>query len=373
MALIELSVGYRKYLDLSKIGSVGFNTNRALVLLLVAISSILYPTKVNSQDNRLVKFETLVKEFEDSLRFNGVLLMADSLGTFYTKSVGYANYENALLHRTESKFRIASLSKMFVSYMIFILVDQGKLKLDDPLGELVPMLNTSFKEQITIRALLNHTSGLIRDIDKLSAKSQRDYFTTDEIIQLVNLSSLQSAPGSIYSYSNVGYSLLGIIIENVTGKKLNAAFQTLLGKPLHLTSSGHEEDNKVVEALSPGYDILLDEVYRSAYEDKSHVFAAGSFYSNVNDLAIFAREVIEGSLLSDSLHVHYLATTKNNRTEGAWITYSYRSDLGYGPEKGKFLTFSGNCPGYSSFLEIFLNHKILVAGLSNLTPINSSF
>lgn len=343
------------------------------ILFAVLVSSyfLLTSYQVKSQDKRVEKFESLVEALVDSLNFNGVLSATDQQGAIYNKAIGSASFEHKVELKVESKFRIASVSKMILSYMVYILVDQGKLQFDDPATKHIPLLNNQFKN-ITVRNLLDHTSGLMRDIDLFSQKSRRDYFSRDEIVQLVNSSSLQSVPGHSFSYSNVGYSLIGLIIERVTGQTLNQSFQQLLAIPIKLTATGHEEGGNVIEELVAGYDLLFDCVFNASFEDKSHVFGAGSFYSNAVDLTFFGQEIINGSLLSDSMHTLYLKEVGNNRTGGGWITYPYRSELANGPQKGKFLTFAGSCPGYNSFVGIFLDHKIVVVSLSNLAPINTS-
>lgn len=331
-----------------------------LSLLIAMFGSSLY-----AQDTRKQDLNDLAQKFKDSLNYSGVFLVANDTTTLLEKAYGYANIEHAVKNTTDTKFRIASISKMFVSYAIFILADKKEIDFDEPIEKYFPTLKKEFSKQITIKHLINHSSGLTRDIDILSPKSSHENYTEEEFITILNSTNLQSTPGKSYSYSNVGFSLLGRVIERVTKKKFNDAMNYLIFEPLKLKNTGHEIEGQIITDMSNGYNALQEELFKSSHENKSHVFAAGSMYSNAQDLLLFAKEVIDGNLISDKMQKLYLKS-------GGWVTWNYTANLNNQKSDGQFLMHGGSCPGYRAVIGIFLNDKTVVIGLSNNTPINTS-
>lgn len=344
---------------------MGYVKDFLLILLLFTLSTNSYA------QNEKTHLHELAQKIKDSLSYSGVLLVSRNDTILLEKAYGYANAGYAIRNKIDTKFRIASLSKMFVSYVIYILVGKKKIDLNDTLDKYFFDLDKKFSSHIRIRHLLNHTSGLLRSIDNLSNKTIHDYYSENELISIVNSTELKFPPGSSFSYSNIGYSLLGWIIEKVTKKEFNQAMSDLIFKPLGLQNTGHEIEGQIVKNKAEGYNLINNQVYKSFHENKSHVFAAGSLYSNTSDLLLFGKEIMTGSLLSESMRKCYLES-KNNRTTSGWVTWNYKVNLKGQKSEGQLLMHGGSCPGFRSSLTIFLDHNIIVIGLSNKTPLNTS-
>ncbi|TJY31595.1 serine hydrolase domain-containing protein [Pontimicrobium aquaticum] len=337
-----------------------------LSLIIIMISISLY-----AQDNRKQDLNDLAEKFKDSLDYSGVFLVADDTSVLLEKAYGYANMEHSVKNKIDTKFRIASISKMFVSYAIFILADNKEIDFNESIEKYFPLLKRELSEKITIKHLLSHSSGLIRDIDNISSKSFHENYTEEEFITILNSTNLQSTPGKRSSYSNVGFSLLGRIIEKVTKKNFNEAMSQLIFKPLKLKNTGHEIEGHIITDLANGYNAIGEELFKSSHENKSHVFAAGSMYSSAHDLLLFAKEVLRGSLISNETRKLYLKT-KGYSTFSGWVTWNYSSNLNNQTSSGQFLMHGGSCPGYRATIGIFLEAKTVVIGLSNKAPINTS-
>jgi len=320
---------------------------------------------VYAQDTRKQDLSDLAQKFKDSLDYSGVFLVANGTTILLEKAYGYANMEHTVKNTINTKFRIASISKMFVSYAIFILADKKEVDFNESIEKYFPSLKKEFSKQITIKHLITHSSGLTRDIDILSPKSSHENYTEEEFITILNSTNLQSTPGKSYSYSNVGFSLLGRIIEKATKKNFNEAMSQLIFKPLKLKNTGHEIEGHIVADMANGYNAIGEELFKSSHENKSHVFAAGSMYSNAKDLLLFAKEVIDGDLISDKMHKLYLKS-------GGWVTWKYSGNLNNQKSVGQFLMHSGSCPGYRATIGLFLEDNTVVIGLSNKVPINTA-
>lgn len=328
---------------------------------------------LNAQEDKRIKNELnlLANQLRDSLNYNGVLVVSDNSNSLLKRTFGYSNYEHRIKNDLNTKFRIASVSKMFTSYAIYILADKRLINLNSSIRSFIPSLNKKFKN-ITVNQLILHTSGLTRSIDNLGGKTNHNSYTNDELISIINSTDLQSVPGKSFSYSNVGFSLLGIIIENITKKTYADAMNYLVFNPLGLKNTGHEIEGKILLNKANGYNWIGQNIYNSNHENKSHVIAAGSLFSSANDLILFSKEIINGSLLSKEMHKKYLKIVSNNRTGGGWVSWGYKANLENEKKKGQLVMHGGSSPGFRAVICIFLDHKKIVVGLSNQTPINTS-
>ena len=179
----------------------------------------------------------------------------------FSKSYGFANIEYDIPNSASRVFRIASTSKQFTAACIVLLVQQGKISLDDNLKSIFPAF-PFYAEEITIKHMLNHTSG-IRDYLQLSYLSGLDdddfYEDADVMKWLVNQSDLNFAPGEDYLYSNSGYWLLGQIVNEVSGMNMAAFAKQEIFEPLGMKNTHfHNDNNRIVKNRASGYAPLGD-------------------------------------------------------------------------------------------------------------------
>ena len=152
----------------------------------------------------------------------------------YSKGYGLANMEYNIPNSASSVFRIGSTSKQFTAACIVLLAEKNKLSLDDNLKSIFPDF-PEYAEKITIRHLLNHTSG-IRDylqISYLKGLGDDDYYTDENVMKwLINQTELNFTPGEEYLYSNSGYWLLGQIVNKVSGMHMAEFAEKEIFEPL---------------------------------------------------------------------------------------------------------------------------------------------
>jgi CubicO group peptidase (beta-lactamase class C family) len=169
--------------------------------------------------------------------FSGVALIADHGKPLYHKAFGYRNFETKDPMDTAAIFELASVSKQFTAMIIMMLKEEGKLSYDDPIEKYIPNLPYS---GITLRHLLNHTSGLpdYQEVmnqhwDKTKAAGNKDnieYLITYHPAKLFE-------PGERYEYSNTGYMLLGSVVEIVSGKDFIDFINERIFKPVQMNNT----------------------------------------------------------------------------------------------------------------------------------------
>ena len=220
----------------------------------------------------------------------------------WTTAKGKADLATGEAMKTEDKFRIASITKTFTAEMVLILSDQGKLGLDDTVDKLVSDVPNG--DKITIRMLLNHTSGIWdEDPDGILQKGLKNdplrKWDPCEIFQAFTGGKVQHEPGKEYEYSNAGYVLLSIIIEKVSEKSVQEVLAETITGPLEMTDTYFPEGPEINGPHAHGYDGAEDVTEKI---DPSWDFTAGAMISTANDLHKWAKAFAEGELLSPEMH-----------------------------------------------------------------------
>ena len=166
----------------------------------------------------------------------------------YKKGYGLSNLEHRVPVSTSTVFEVASLSKQFTAFAILSLAKERKISLDDDVRKFVPEL-PNYGKTITIRNLLNHTSGLRDWISMLTAAGYRidDVITHRQIMKMVvSQRRLNHAPGEKYAYTNSGYTLLAEIFKRVSGTSLSEWTSNNVFKPLGMNATGFHDDHRTV-------------------------------------------------------------------------------------------------------------------------------
>lgn len=203
------------------------------------------------------------------------------------KGYGLANIELNVPATPDTVYQSGSIAKTFTATLIMMLVDRGKLGLDDK-------INLYFKkapkiwQNITIRHLLTHTSGIINyDDDKnpLKINVRLDY-TDEALFKLIASKPLDFQPGDKFNYSNSGYVLLGMIIKNVTGKHWGDLAEEYIFKPLDMKTARIISEADIIPNRAAGYRLVNGELKNQEYISPSlNRVADGSLYLTVLDLA----------------------------------------------------------------------------------------
>ncbi|MER6663340.1 serine hydrolase domain-containing protein [Amycolatopsis japonica] len=226
---------------------------------------------------------------------------------------GVASIERPGKPDASGRWRIASVSKVFVATLVLQLVAEERVGLDEPIQRLLPGL-LPYPEPITVRQLLQHTSGLPRDLlpeDTWSSPAEVDterfeHFDSDDMIRLsVTKQPLQFKPGTSWAYSNTGYNVLGLLVEKTTRKPLERVLAERITGPLHLRDTSLPRDFPfLIRPAARGYEQLYDaprgltDVTTYNY---SRYYGAGGMVSSAKDLNRFFEALFGGRLLPAEL------------------------------------------------------------------------
>jgi CubicO group peptidase (beta-lactamase class C family) len=294
----------------------------------------------------------------------------------WSKGYGYSNTSNKVPAATNTLYSICSISKLFTAVAIMQLYDAGKLRLDDTVDSLLPGYNLKQKYPnsgpITVRSLLTHSSGLPRESDYPYWTGPDFPFPKQEEVNSKLKEQETLYPASTYfQYSNLGLTLLGEIVEKVSGKKYEVYVEENILKPLRLNDTHpYLPKNEHGRKMAIGYGALKRDGTRDAVNlfDARGITAAAGFSSNVEDLARFASwqfrllenegtEILKSATLKEMQRVHW--------TDPDWTT---TWGLGFSVSRQGQTTIvghGGSCPGYRSTLQLDPKDKMAYTVMIN--------
>ena len=254
----------------------------------------------------LQDFDAMLTRLSDADEFSGAALVAKDGKVIFKKAWGKADHVTGAMNRTDTKFNLASAGKMFTGVAVLQLVQENKLALDDTVGKhLGDYANKDVREQVTIRQLLTHTSGL-GEMFNARYKAERERLrSVKAFVSLFENDPLRFKPGSRWGYSNAGYCLLGAIVEKVSGEDYYDYLDKHVFAPAGMRNTGAFETDKPIDNLAIGYTrdgAETPEELRARRDNiKLHVVKgspAGGSFSTVEDLERFAAAVLGHKLLN---------------------------------------------------------------------------
>jgi D-alanyl-D-alanine carboxypeptidase len=216
------------------------------------------------------------------------------------RGYGFANLELQVPATDSTVYEIGSLTKQFTAALLMMLVQEGRLSLNDPLSVYFPNAPVSWK-QITIRHLLTHTSGIrnhsaMEDFpDIYNIKHERD-----ELLNMFYELPMDFQPGETWSYDNTGYILLGYIIEDIGGKSYWELLQERIFRPLAMKDTRNTDPRPIIPNRASGYVWNGDRFENQPTLPPYTAFSAGALQSTVLDLARWELSLSSHTLLSES-------------------------------------------------------------------------
>ncbi|MBN8731955.1 MAG: serine hydrolase [Acidobacteria bacterium] len=286
--------------------------------------------------------------------FSGTVLVVKDGKPLLRKGWGMANREWNIPNAPDTRFRLGSITKQFTAAAILTLAEQGKLSLQDPVNKFYAEAPAAW-EKITIHHLLNHTSGIVSytGLPGFFQKESMTARTPAEIVKLTQDKPLEFEPGSKMKYNNSGYILLGYVIEKVSGMPYDEYLKKNLFEPLGLKDTGYDWNQAIIARRASGYQ---PDGKHAAYLDMSLPYAAGSLYSTVDDLAVWAAALESGKVVS-----------KENYTK---MTTPYLNQYGYGLvmdkiENHEVVGHGGGINGFNTMLLRAGGDGLTVAVLAN--------
>lgn len=287
-----------------------------------------------------------------------------------TKGYGLAEVEHDVKANGDSMFRIGSITKQFTAAAIMRLVEQGKMSLDDPITKHLPGYNTQGRE-ITVRHLLTHTSGIksYTELKRVMVDEPEREFTHQEMVNLVQNEPLAFEPGTKSAYSNTGYYLLGMIIENVSGKGYCAYLQEEFFGPLGLTRTRCDSNSEIIKGRAQGYTIEGEKLVNDRGLAMSTPFAAGMLLASAHDLVVWADALAAGRVVSPASYK--LMSTPFKLVGGGANDYGFGLFIDSLGGHAR-IQHGGDIFGFNSMLARFPDDGVTVAVISNSRSISST-
>lgn len=337
-------------------------TARVFVLFIVALATA---TGAFAQKDVQKNIDALLKQYYDYGQLNGAVLVGDKGKVVYEKGFGMANMEWGIPNTAETKFRIGSITKQFTATLILQLVEEGKIKLDGKLSDYLPDYRKDTGSRVTIHQLLNHTSGIpsYTSNPEFFPKHSRDAYAVPEFVKTFASGDLEFEPGAKFSYNNSGYTLLGAIIEKVTGKPYETVLSERILKPLGMTNTGYDHHATILEKRASGYQRTREGFINAPYLDMSLPYAAGSIYSTVEDLYKWDQALHEGTILSAESRKLMFTPGLSNYGYGVGID---DRTLGKTDQKIKVISHSGGINGFNSLMTRAVDKRQTVVILDNV-------
>ncbi|HEY2943268.1 MAG TPA: serine hydrolase domain-containing protein [Vicinamibacteria bacterium] len=231
------------------------------------------------------------------------------------KGYGSADLEAGIAATADTSYPIASVTKHFTAGAVLRLADQGKLSLDDPLSRFFPAARPRIGA-LTIRHLLDHTSGLTRGGPAPRAAA----------LSVIIRGGTARAQGEDWDYSNYNFSLLGLVVERASGRDYAQYVHDELAVPLGLTGTGYCEDGSAVPGRGRDYQSGVKTVSPTSYWMEPRFFAAGGLCSTVLDLVRWERALEDGRVVSPAML--QAMRTPARLPDGLEADYGYGTRLG---------------------------------------------
>lgn len=301
-------------------------------------------------DARFKKIDSLLTFFTANDKFMGSVSIREKDKVVFEKAYGFADVESNIKSTPDTKYKIGSVTKMFTSAIIFQLIEEKKIKLDNKLSEYFPEIKNA--DKITVDNLLSHRSGIYNFTEDPEFQNYYTKFQSKQAM-LKRIAAFESVfePGSKAEYSNSNYILLGYIIEKVAGKPYKGVVTDRIIKKAGLKNTYYY--SKINPKKKEAYSYKRENGKWEKQEEwnESLVFAAGALQSTPNDLTQFIRALFDGKIITkESLD----SMTKMEMGYGRGI---FNFPFG----ERKFLGHNGSIEGFSSVLGYYPKDEVSFA------------
>jgi CubicO group peptidase (beta-lactamase class C family) len=303
-----------------------------------------------------IKYDNVVKSFLNGREFSASLLIAKHGAITFCKSYGMADYANKIPNISNTRYYISSMTKPITAVAIMQLAEKGSINLTDYVTKYLP--ECVELKNISLINLLTHSSGLARNFSFESMSP-----SPEMISQAIKGLPLEFEPGSKYSYSSIGYYILGAVIEKVTGQSYESYINENIFKPANMKYSGCEGNAQTLTEFASGHSYYNGSLVQE-YMNMNTLFSAGCIYSNVMDMYLFNRALFRQNLLkSQTLNEMYTPlfdTDVKNRSIGiGWFISRVGNET--------YIEHGGLSNGYNSYISSRISDGSVIIILSNIS------
>ncbi len=351
----------------------------AILGLAIACQQANKPTDTDKSRILTDQLDSIVTVQHKSGMFSGSVLVFDDGEIVLDKNYGYQNLDSIQMIDQQSVFEIASLSKQFTANLVMQLEEQGKIDYDDNLITYFPKLPY---ENITIRHLLTHTSGLSERQFFMWAGSNMDptkIYSNDFILEYLENEQpeLSFQPGESWEYSNLGYFLLPLIIEQTTGKHYIEFMEEQIIDPLGMENTGiysqkykgEEMENYVFGKVFNPKDSIFISSFGMAWSDS--LYGGVGILSSTADLlkwdrALYTDQLVSQEALMEAYEPFRFSNDSSSQYGFGW--YVRENYMINGKNCGKRLDHNGLWPGYESSIVRYIDKDKAIIILANQAP-----
>ena len=362
-----LTAQYIAHTILRSMSHTGFFYKLAALVLFAAPAFAASPAPAPTARAGL---ESFIESFAHEHEFSGTILIQDGGAKTYGRAFGLADRAFNVSADANTRYRIASITKLFTSALVLQLRDEGKLDLNGAIKKYLPDFGGEGGDEITIHQLLNHTSGLpqydtVSSYQEAFADGVEQYqkpIAPDALVKRCCSGKLADKPGAKFNYNNADYFVLGRIIERLDGKSYEQALSDRILRPLGLKETGMLHWDVIVDRLAPTYFFRDDT--KSLINDMpvycENWYAAAGMYSTVADLLTFADALYGGRLIKPASLEKLLAPGLDEYGYGLW-SYSFTRD----GKKYKVAKRPGSVMGANGVLYRLLDRNTTIILLAN--------
>lgn len=338
------------------------------VTLSIAVGAILLPTALYGQSvDRRAGRDRIIREFAASVQRD---VTADDVGSIaagivvgdsviWAAGFGAASRDPFVQATDSTIYRTGSISKSLTALILARLVQDGTVRLDDPVVTWLPEFarlggGDPVARTITLRHLASHTGGLIREPGLEDAAAGPIVGWEDKVIASIPTTTLQSPPGERYSYSNIGYGILGLAISRAAGEPFMDLIRRLLFEPLGMTSSTFIIEPPLDRLLSAGFEVgrsgeISGEAPAREHDGRGYKVPNGGVYSTVHDLARVIA-MMSGRTGDDVLNADSRATVMTRQTPEGGQGYGLGFFLTEDEAGHRVVYHSGSVAGYNAWM-----------------------
>jgi CubicO group peptidase (beta-lactamase class C family) len=331
------------------------------VLVITAVIVRLFVISCAAQDGITAKVDEYVKAEMQKQRIPGLSLAVIKDGqNILAKGYGIANVEHQVPVKPETIFQSGSVGKQFTATAVMMLVEEGKISLDDSINKYFTDAPESWKE-ITVHHLLTHTAGTTdypRDFD-----FRRDY-TEDELLKRAASIPLAFQPGEKWSYSNLGYVMLGILVGKVTGKFYGDFIRDRIFRPLGMNTARIISEADIVQNRAAGYRLANGDLKNQQWVSPAlNTTGDGSLYLTALDMVKWDAALYGEKILKKSSLVKMWTAVKLNNGK----THPYGFGWSLGEMRGRHIIEHGGAwQGFKSYIARYIDDKLTVVVFANL-------
>lgn len=314
-------------------------------------------------DHHLPQIDELFRDFNHTNVPGASVMVIHHGRILVAKSYGLANLEKKTPAKVDTNYRLASVSKQFTAMCIMILADDGKLTFDDPITNFFPEFPPC-GANITIRNLLNHTSGLLAYEDLIPEGTTIPVLDINALRLVAQQDKTYFPPGSQFRYSNTGFALLALIVEKVSGMTYSAFLQKRIFGPLSMDHTlAYEAGISTVTNRAYGYTEKDGQFTRTDQSLTSSVLGDGGIYSSISDLfrwdeALYTTRLVKKKTLEEAFTPGKNTLHGKNLQYGfGWFISDYRGM--------RTIWHSGETVGFTTRIERFPDQRFTVIVLAN--------